>query len=304
MSPATAANDTSGRNSCLLMLVIYAVLTTVYTLVLQTVVTAYALPLALALAVFGSLFVGSLVSVVVFPDETRWVREAQRGHRPRTRDLCAICGRVGGDAEPAPISGEPALAWDLEVYDRRYSSIQKQTRKVLKYKGMGRVPIVVEGATGQVRLHGLLEIDQVAAQTTTAEKVMPELEALTEDPSMQAFSLRWKGVTGHLEEFQTDDSSYRKLRHDPKVKLRPTYPVEERILRPGDEVCALGVFDREANALRGRSSLGVARIQILPGSPGRVLARLRRRTWVGLAAMTALFLASHGLIAAVLFWNR
>ena len=94
----------SGK-SCLLMLGIYAGLTVLYAGVLGTRLTGYSWPLAMVLAVFGSLFLGSLVSVVTVPDETARIRAAMGGRKPRNRELVAVVGRVvaedGAEAAPA-----------------------------------------------------------------------------------------------------------------------------------------------------------------------------------------------------------
>ncbi|MEO1368856.1 MAG: hypothetical protein AAFX50_16900, partial [Acidobacteriota bacterium] len=76
---------------------------------------------------------------------------------------------------------------------------------------------------------------------------------------------------------------------------------EERLVRPGDDVCAFGIFDRRTGTLTGRRVLGVERIDIFVGGPRQVEARLMRRAWLGMAGMAFLVLLSHGLIAGLIF---
>ena len=295
--PEAAAN----RNSCLLMLVIYIVLTVVYTLVLQTQVTAYALPLAMGLAIFGTLFLASMISVVVWPGEARWLRGAMRGEWPDDGALCAVSGRLVGEAQPAPISGEPALAWSVEVYERRFSSAQNHSRKILKIKGMGRVPMTLEGAVGRVHLGGLVELDAGSEKSWRAEQVMSAVSELRARDAAEPFTENLAGPGDALDDFATTHHDYEMVRFDPGSLVTPDDEVEERLLRPGQEVCAFGIFDRDSTTLRGRQFLGVERVQVMLGGPRRVAARLMRRTLLGLVAMTLLFLLSHGLIGAVIF---
>ena len=301
LNPEASAN----RNSCLLMLVIYVVLSVAYTLVLQTRLEAGAVPLAMVLAIFGTLFLASAISVVVWPGEVRWLRSAMRGEWPDDGALCAVTGRLEGDARPAPISSELALAWSVDVYKRKFSSIQNQTIKVFKLKGMGRKPVVLDGPAGQVRLVGLLELDGVKEKRWSAAQVMPQAGALKyygkHGADVQAFSESLAGPGAALDDFATSEEAYEKVRFNPSADVTPEDEVEERLLRSGQEICAIGIFDRRALTLKGRRVLGVERIQIMPGGPRRAAARMMRKTILGLAAMTVLFLLSHGLIGAVIF---
>ncbi|MEM6796805.1 MAG: hypothetical protein AAF725_22725 [Acidobacteriota bacterium] len=303
--PAHRIGNDSGsdanRNSCLLMLAIYAVLSVIYTLVLQTRLTAGAIPLALGLAIFGTLFLASAISVVAWPGEVRWLRAALRGEWPDDGSVCAIYGRVEGDAREAPISGEPALAWSVEVSTRQLSHVQNKRRKVLKLRGMGRVPATLVGPAGSVRLVGLLELERSMAKSWKAEKVMEAAQSLRGGRDVQNFERSLAGPGAALDDFATREEDYEKVRLAPGKHVMPEDLVEERLLRPGQEVCAFGVFDRRDGALTGRRMLGVERIEILPGGPRTVAMRLMRKTWLGLAAMSFLFLLSHGLIGAVIF---
>ncbi|MEM1205407.1 MAG: hypothetical protein AAGN66_19415 [Acidobacteriota bacterium] len=293
--------DSANRNSCILMLVIYVVLSVVYTLVLQTRITEAAVPLAMVMAIFGTLFLASLISVVAWPGEVRWLRSAMRRGWPDDGATCAISGRLVGEPVPAPISGEPALAWSVDVYTWSYSSTQKRRRKVIKVKGMGRVPMVLEGTAGRVHLAGLVELDASAEQRWKAEEVMPAAAGLRARDVAKPFSGSLSGPGAALDDFGTRDDDYEMVRFDPKGAIMSDDDVEERLLQPGQEVCAFGVFDRRTETLKGRRVLGVERIQVLPGGPRRVAARIMRKTLLGLLAMTLLFLLSHGLVGWVIF---
>ena len=299
--PEASAN----RNSCLLMLVIYVVLSVVYTRVLQTQLEGAAVPLALVLAIFGTLFLASAISVVVWPGEVRWLRSAMRGEWPDDGALCAVTGRLEGEARPAPISGEPALAWSIDVYKQHYSAVQKRTVRVFKLKGMGRRPVVLHGPAGQVHLAGLLELDSVKEKRWSAGEVMPQVGALKHygkhGADVQAFSESLAGPGAALDDFATSEESYEKVRFNASAGVTPDDQVEERLLQPGQQICAIGIFDRRTVTLKGRRVLGVERIQIMPGGPRRAAARMMRRTILGLVAMTVLFLLSHGLIGALVF---
>ena len=296
-NPEASAN----RHSCLLMLVIYVVLSVVYTLVLRDQVTAYALPLALGLAIFGTLFLASVISVVVWPGEVRWLRAARRGEPPANGAICAVSGRLVGEARPAPISGEPALAWSVDIYTTHSSGAQNSSRKITKIKAMGRVPMALEGAAGRFHLGGLIDLDAVKATGWQAEQVMSAATELRARDVAKPFPQSLAGLSTALDDFATQETEYEKVRFDPTDPVMPDDRVEERLLRPGQEVCAFGVFDRHAATLRGRRTLGVERVQVMPGGPRRVSIQLMRKTLFGLLAMTMLFLLSHGLIGAVIF---
>lgn len=295
--PDSAAN----RNSCILMLVIYVVLTVIYTLVLQTRVEAAALPLAMGMAIFGTLFVASLISAVVWPGEVRWLLAAMRGEMLEQGELGAVSGRLVGEARPAPISDEPALAWSVDAYAMHYSSAQKRSRKILKVKGMGRVPMVIEGAAGYVHVGGLIELDPRSETSWKAEEVMSEVSALRARDVAKPFDMGLESPVAALDDFANQGSEYEMVRFDPTHHVMSDDKVEERLLKPGQEVCALGIFNSRTNTLNGRRILGVDRVQVFLGGPRRVAVRFMRKTLLGLAAMTFLFLLSHGLVGALLF---
>lgn len=291
----------SNRNSCLLLVVIYVVLTVIYTLVLQTQVTAFALPLALGLAVFGTLFLGSLVSTVVWPGEVRWVLAALRRVWPEDGAVCAFSGRLVGEASPAPISGEPALAWSVDASRKLLNQNQNSSRKVMLLKAMGRVPMTLEGPAGRVVLSGLIELERGSEQSWPVEDVRPAILELRARDGAEPFVARQSVDGSTLDDFASSDDSYEKVRFRKGARVMSDDLVEERVLQPGQEVCVFGIFDRGASTLRGRRVLGVERIQVMRGGPRQVVARLMRKTLLSLLAMFLLALLSHGLIAAVVF---
>ena len=184
-----------------------------------------------------------------------------------------------------------------------YNHVQKQSKKVLKYKAMARVPFGCETDRGTVAIRGLVDLAEVPIDSRRAESVWERLRIWSADPRFEPFEHRWKGVTGYLEEFATEEDRYCRLRHDPERNLTKEHHADERVLAPGQPICALGVYDADEGVLEGESVLGVSRVRILPGSPRRAIARIRRKTWLGLLALGALFVLSHGLIGGVVFWG-
>ncbi|MEO1084381.1 MAG: hypothetical protein AAFY88_09070, partial [Acidobacteriota bacterium] len=91
-------------------------------------------------------------------------------------------------------------------------------------------------------------------------------------------------------------------RHQPSEPVVPDDDVEERVLSPGQEVCAFGVLDRRAGTLTGRRVLGVERIDVLTGDPHQVADRIMRKARRGLMAMGILFVLSHGLVGGLILF--
>ncbi|MCG8454959.1 MAG: hypothetical protein MI919_01665 [Holophagales bacterium] len=297
----------SGK-SCLVMLLIYGALALTYSLVFQQLVSNFAVPLALVLAVFGSLFVGSLISMVGFDAEQRLVKKAASTHggAPADGSLVAITGRVAPTAATTvtPIRGQPAVAWDCRVYTRRRRASGKGSYERIEYRSMGRVPFTCSTRWGPVALSGLLDLSAFGTRSWRANEVKAELTTWSADPAFSPFARSWQGMSAQWEEFRTLDETYHLLRRDPAAGFTPEHRVEERSLSPGEEICAIGIYDSRRNALRGHLVLGVERVRVFLGPPRKVLARLRRKAWLGLAAMTFLFLLSHGLIFGVILWGR
>ncbi|MEO1368679.1 MAG: hypothetical protein AAFX50_16010, partial [Acidobacteriota bacterium] len=209
-------DDAAGRNSCLLTLVIYATLSVVYALALQTRIdTSAAVPLALVLAIFGTLFLASAISMVVWPGEVRWLRAARRNEWPDDGEVCAVFGRISGEPKTAPISGEPAIAWASEAFKRQHNPGQTTLRKVLKVKCLGRVPAALDGPTGRVRLAGLLSLDHVKARRWKAEEVMAEAYDMRDRGEVEPFEESFAGPGAALDAFATADDDYEKVRHRP-----------------------------------------------------------------------------------------
>ncbi|MEM1182888.1 MAG: hypothetical protein AAGM22_31380 [Acidobacteriota bacterium] len=294
--------DAAGRNSCLLCLVIYAVLSVVYSLVLQRAVEGgAAIALAMVMAIFGTLFLASAISAVVWPGEVRWLRAAMRGEWPEDGSICAVHGRLDGPRRPAPISEEPAVAWAVEVSTRHVSSVHNRKYKVLKLKGLARTPATLEGPAGSVRLSGLLQMNDVKPRRWKAWEVMSEVLSVRNKSAAEPFSESLAGPGDALDDFATPGDDFELVRFNHKYRIEPGDDVDERLLKAGQDVCAFGVFDRRTGTLTGRRVLGVERIDVMVGGPRRVAARLMRKTWLGLAAMAILFVLSHGLVGAVVF---
>lgn len=290
----------AGR-SCLLMLALLVGFTFAEAHLLAPLASAARWPLAVVLAVFASLFAGSLISVAVAPAEVALIRGFLRGDTPEHGSPAAVCGRIEGvvDPPPSPVGQEPSVAWEVEVFAMVYDPTLKRSRKVLTLKGAGREAFVCDSGSARVRVGGLLDLGAVSPTSWEGADVWPALQVLAADPVAQPFEQTGKGVSDSLEDFATHEEHYRRLRFDPAARLRQEHRVEERVLRPGQEVCLLGTWDRHGS-LGGLDILGVSRVRVFPGSPRRVIARFRAKVWLGLLAMTLLLLASHGAVYGLL----
>ena len=215
---------------------------------------------------------------------------------PRAGAWVAVAGTAEAKAETfeAPLVGGPALASSYEVLEElphigdRGTSRHTSPRLERRYDGYELVPTVIDSELGKVELYGFpdlrgleahkpsagteLRLDDSKARGKPVPRFLAHLSILA--PVQNRLSVMWK-----YDDFR-----------DPLNMKR-----EERLLRPGDEVCVLGRW-RDGKLMP--SAQRPRGLPVYQGKPDAVLHELGEDS----KAFTIFGVGSLTLAALVLLW--
>ncbi len=169
---------------------------------------------------------------------------------------------AGEEPAEAPFSHGPALAYDYEISHMvEYEETQGNRRrkrlvKEVVYSGHALVPCEVRTVGGPVRLASrvLLEDD---FRTLEGEEFLGRAEEFVAGTTFQDSEA--SGLLGVIEDVQEDLSSRETShRHDERHRTAPAdlsgFTLAERVISPGQQVCALGHYSAAAEGLVGTMS--------------------------------------------------
>ncbi len=287
------------KKGCLLLLLQAAVLTGLYYLALRGRVTQSA-------AQLGALVGGVSLSLVIGAFRQSW--KERRGRALLDRALTgapyedgqriAAVGPILALGAPvlAPFSGDPCVFCAWEVSHKSSSKGGKSIPLDVKdFSGFLMTPCVVQAPTGNVRILGFpaLEGFPEAAQRSNDDflRARPFLESTSFEKvnTFKAFS--------NVEALVADEHGHLRkvwrMAGDDFVLNHTVHTLEERIVKDGETVCALGRYSAEKKGLVPGFDPRGAGLDLIRGDSPAVRETLTD-SFKGFAAMgVLLFLVSH-----------
>jgi uncharacterized protein len=295
------------KRSCLLSLVVLAAAVGFYYVGLSRF---FEWPGNLLGAVLGALFaavlVGSLAGLWQASRDSRLIRRAEAGERFEDGRVVAAIGRIRPVGPPleAPFSGSPCVAYEYDVSHvvTRTSKGRTESHETHDATGFALVPSRIETPSGTVRLLGYALLNDFPRSGLGAGGRARAAAYLASTPGTRMARGRVFKLLDAMSEALTDDDGA--VRAD--WRMEETVDLEgamlaERTVAVGAEVCAIGVYSAERNGLVAR---GRTINRLVPGGAAAARQRLVGEARAKAVMGVALFLASHGLLGAMVYMSE
>jgi hypothetical protein len=206
---------------------------------------------AFSTAFFGG-FAGGLILLIAFA----WMREIPRrivewwsivrtrfGSEPRDGKRVAIIGTLRGNGElHAPFTRERCVLYSYEIIIRDIVDGESSERKA--YEGFAMVPLSIEHGSGRTRIHARPELPKLPSTEPKSRTAEATAKRFVEDTTFTPAPAKSAEDAPYTDGHQRYDYS--------------TAPIEtnigacrlvEKVVRPETNVCALGTYQADRQAL-------------------------------------------------------
>lgn len=286
------------KRACGTVLLMYLATAAVLAVILyrRMPVMGSVVPAALVAAVPGWFGITYLWEVARRIASVSMIRRAQRGDAPRDGKKIAAVGRItpNGPLLVSPFTKTPCVIYDYKISTGRS---EDDTDICL---GFAQTPSTIQGRQGGIRLLAYPDL-KFAQQSIPAEQALPNAREYMQETQFQESSVAniGKSLDQLLDIYKDDDGSIRYDNRMPSNTNIETCLFFEKVVRPGDEVCAIGLY----SAQRGGIVPNVAnplihQATLEPGGGDAPLQRARKGA-IGYSIGAAIFLgvlAGAGLI--------
>ena len=256
-------------------------------------------------AVFGGVGISSIASLFWTWRDLRAFRRAARREPPVDGQLAAVAGAMRPLGAPltSPFSGAPCVAYEYEVMSQERVRRGQSASRPCDIAGFAMTAAAIETPHGGVRLLGFPILDEFPKEHGDARaraRAEQYAAATTFEASqgLRAFKL----IAEFDDALADDDGVVRKdfrLTEGPIPFDRRT--LNERVVRPGQPVCALGRYDASKRALVPR---GTTLNRLWPGTLDDVrrgvMSKARSQTVLGLS----FFLITHALLGLAFYMSE
>jgi hypothetical protein len=212
----------------------------------------------------------------------RLIRRAQNGEPPRDGEVIAAVGRITPLDEllVSPFRGETCVAYRYRVRTPHNKTTTTD------YEGIALVPAMI----GSTKLLAWPELD------------VPETLCTTEAERRNALAYAEHTQFTVAQMFKPDNTRAPRVRYDHRrhatTDAMRSSLLYEIVLRPDEEVCALGYYSANEGGLTHEPDTLVPSLKIMNGSPAAIRTRLVRRSFGNiLGGLFCIALAAAGLIA-------
>jgi hypothetical protein len=237
--------------------------------------------------------------------DLRAFRRTERREQPADGQLLAASGAIRPLGSPliAPFSGEPCVAYEYEIVSEQRVPRGKQTATKTDAAGFALAAASIETPHGGIRLLGFPILDQFP-QSRGGFDARPRAERYLAATSFEAT----EGLAA-LRMFSAFDDALADEDGVVKKDFRMTdgeIPVagrllQERLVKVGQQVCALGRYDAQKRALVPR---GATLNRLWPGT----LAQVRRTVWTTARSQTILgltfFVVTHAMLGLAFYMSE
>ena len=294
------------RRGCALILVFFAVLFAAY---LWFFTRYFEWPGNLIAAGFGALFGGIGISSIGHVAwgwrDMRAFGRAARREPPGDGQLVAAAGPIRPLGAPltSPFGGEPCVAYEYEVLAREKAGPGRSASRPCDIAGFAMAASSIDTPHGGIRLLGFPLLDEFPQDRKglDARSRAEQYAASTMFEAAQGLgALR---IFSHFDDALADADGI--VRKDFRMTSGPI-PFDrrllgERVVRVGQEVCALGRYDAARRALVPR---GATLNRLWPGTLDsvrrKVVGTARSQTLLGLS----FFLVSHAMLGFAFFLSE
>ena len=256
-------------------------------------------------ALFGGIGISSLAHVAWTWRDLRAFARAARLADPVNGGLVAASGPIRPLGTPltSPFGAEPCVAYEYEVMWRERVGRGRNASRPCDIAGFAMTAAAVETPQGAIRLLGfplLNEFPQERRESKAHNRAQRYLTTTTFEPAQGLGALK---MFSEFDDALADADGI--VRKDFRLTSGPV-PFEqrllnERVVRVGDHVCALGRYDAARRALVPR---GATLNRLWPGTLDsvrrRVVGTARSQVRLGLS----FFLVSHAMLGLAFYLSE
>jgi Ankyrin repeats (3 copies) len=223
-------------------------------------------------AVFGAVGIGAVGHILWAWRDTRAFARAGRAEAPADGQLIAVAGPIRPLGSPltSPVSGAPCVAYEYEVFKDLPGGPRRSASREVDLAGFAMAACAIDAAYGSVQLLGFPLLDEFPQSREHGPGARTRVEryaATTEFEPMHGLSAL-KTVSELDDALADADGIVRKdFRLNDDAVPFDSRTIGERAVRPGEQVCALGLYDAGKRAL---VSKGTTINRLWPGTPARV----------------------------------
>lgn len=230
--------------------------------------------------------------------DAQLIRKSREGGHPQDGERIAVCGTVSAGFETleAPISRRRAVAYS-------YRAIPYGRRQAAVLDGFALAPMTIDGPRGSIRILAAPDLDYPYERFPDRENLREYIEKTEWTVHEGADFAR---EVAHMKTVLADDDG--RIRYDirrEKLEDQPlsTLTLEEKILAPGEKVCAIGWYSSGRNALVPHTTALMHSVKIMKGDADDVIRRTAAsgigNTILGCGCMLPVLLAAIIALALV-----
>ncbi len=274
----------------------------------QSAIVRMSLILALPTGLIGAWGLGLLYPFVEAIRAKGRLKKSTMAGMWRDGESIAVAGVVVPEAPllKAPISGTECVAYSYDIH--HFSEVGKNSkRRISDFSGFGCTPFVIHTQTGPVKLKGCVHLDfKEEILTEDSNYKNAESYVLTTQFTQVKGLGPLKDMFSNMRDFLTDEDGVIQKnwgRIGPCGSMRDENLAEQQV-KPGDEICAFGIFSSTRRALVSDSEVaGLLPVRLIKGEISTVNSVLTRRAigyFLGAGFVLAFSVACFWLILHVI----
>ncbi|MBW2243959.1 MAG: hypothetical protein JRH01_18415 [Deltaproteobacteria bacterium] len=195
---------------------------------------------------------------LILPDATlRALRRRGRNSRPLDGKVCAVEGTLVALGEPvlSPLENEECLVYEAQIF--RYVQMNEGTNRTWDFLSHGHRPAAVSTPLGEVQILGFPDLSHVPVWELEADDVRDHAASWIAETEFSA-KPGFRDAPGLVRDLLDNDApeGLRNL-SEPGAELLPDHRFEEKLVRAGDPVTAVGKYDALRSALVPQGASGV-----------------------------------------------
>jgi hypothetical protein len=294
------------RRGCVLSLVIWLALGAAYFVFFSRY---FEWPGNLFAAFFGSLFGAVMLGAVGqlawgWRDRRAFARAARR-ERPEGGQLAIVAGPIRPLGEPltSPFSGQPCVAYEYEIVERRRTG-KRQNADRHDVVGFAMAACAIDTPDGSVRLLGFPLLDEFPKRESVDRAARARAESYVASTSFEdRHGVGKLNLFADLDDALVDADGV--VRKDLRLTADPI-PLEhrtlgERVVRVGEQVCAAGLYDAALGALKPR---GTTLTRLWPGDLAAARRDVVSTTRSSVTMAVLFFVVSHAFLTLAWYMSE
>ena len=294
------------RRGCAFIVLVFAILFAGY---FAFFTRYFEWPGSLIAAAFGALFGGLGLSAIgnLFwtMRDLRALSRAARREAPADGRLVAAAGPIRPLGMPltSPLGAVPCVAFEYEVLSEERVRRGRSSSRPCDVAGFAMAAAAIDTTHGGIRLLGFPILDQFPPERRTGAAIARAAQYTASAQFEAAQGLRALKLVAEFDDALADEDGI--VRKDFRLTDGPI-PFDRRLLRervvtPGQQVCALGRYDA---ARRGLVPRGATLNRLWPGALDQVrreiVSMARSQTLTGLS----FFLVTHAALAVAFYMSE